>query len=160
MENKPLSEHKWKLKFTTIIPVILISLLLLTFIAGIGTAFYLYRTGQKITWSDGIIVFCGGAIIAVFCGIMVARYLRRMLSVRRVLLFEDDRIGVVTWRGKLFVAKLPDNIEHMLIIGTDLTVTLKIENRHFIVSSEEFSDKDGINEYLRRFLQRYQTQAE
>jgi len=82
--------------------------------------------------------------------------MRRMLSVRRVLLFEDDRIGVVTWRGKIFTAKLPDNIEYVVRTGTDLTVALQIENRHFLVDSEQFLEKDRINEFL---LPYYHTQA-
>jgi hypothetical protein len=128
-------------------------------LAGIGGAFYMYITGQIITWFDVVILICGGSI-SVIGWIMIGRFIRRMLPVRRVLLFEDDGIGVVTWRNKLLTAKLPDNIKHMLTIGTDFTVTLQIENRYFVVSSEEFSDKDGINEFWRRFLGRYQTQAE
>jgi hypothetical protein len=159
MENKPISEHKQKLRFSTIIPVLVVCLMLLTFVSGIGCAFYMYVSGQKITWSDGIIVICGGGIIAIVCGIVVARYLRRMLSVRKVLLFEDDRIGIVTWRNKIITAKLPDNIKHILVIGTDFSVTFKVENRHFVVSSEEFFNKDGINEFFRRFVERCQTQV-
>jgi hypothetical protein len=157
MENKPLSEHIQKLRFSTVIPVLVVCLMLLTFISGIGCAFYMYVNGQKITWSDGILVICGGGIIAIVCGIAIARYLRRMLSVRKVLLFENDRIEIVTWRNKIFTAKLPDNIKHILVSGANFSVTFKIENRYFIVDSEQFFDKDGINEFFRRFVERCQT---
>jgi hypothetical protein len=159
MEAKLISEHNRKMRFKTIIPLIMVGMLCLTSLAGIGGAFYMYVTGQIITWFDVVILICFESISVIFW-IMIARFIRRMFSVRRVLLFEDDGIGVVTWRNKLLTAKLPDNIKHMLIIGNDLTVTLQVENRYFVVSSEEFSNKDGINEFLRRILQRYQTQAE
>ena len=137
----------------------MLNLITLTCVAGIGSAFNMYRTGQitgRITWWDGVVTICGGGGLALVCGFVVARFMRRMLSVRRVLLFEDDRIGVVTWRGKIFTAKLPDNIEYVVRTGTDLTVALQIENRHFLVDSEQFLEKDRINEFL---LPYYHTQA-
>ena len=134
--------------------VLVVGLLFSIYVAFIGMYFYMSITGKSMTWLDALLIPVG-VFFAGFTGIMIVRFIRRMLSVRRVLLFENDRIGVVTWRDELLTAKLPDQVKHMLIIGTDLTVTLQIESRYFVVDSDQFSDKDGLNDFLRRFLERY-----
>lgn len=155
MQSKITSEHTRIIRFKTIIPIIVISILFATCLLGVGAVFYMYAIGHKVKSSDAIFIICAGCLFAFLLGFMLARFIRRMLSVRKIILFEDDKIGVLTLRNNLYTAKLPDNIKHMLTIGTDFTVTLQIKSRYFVVDSEQFSDKDSINEFWRRFVDRY-----
>jgi hypothetical protein len=155
-----ISEHKRKLKFTTIAAAIFVGVVCLAAMALAGAVFYLYLNGQAMTWFQGIATIGVFGLLGGLNGICIARFIRRMLSIKRVLLCEDDQIEIVTWRDKIFTAKLPDHIKRILVIGTDFSVTFKIENRYFVVSSEDFSDKDGLNEFFRRFVERCQTQVE
>ena len=143
----------------TIIPAVLIGMLFPVYVAGAGIGLYPSFTGQRMTWFERVFLVGVGSVFGVLTGIFIARFVRRMLSVRKVLLFENDRIEIVTWRDKTFTAKLPDNIKHIAVIGSDFSVTFQIENRYFIVDSEQFSDKDGINEFFRHFVERCQIQV-
>jgi hypothetical protein len=154
MENKLLSEHKRKLKFPTLAAVIFIGVASLGAVAMAGAVFFLYLNGQTITWFEGLSTIGVGLLLGGFNAICIARFMRRMLPVRKVLLFENDQIEIVSWRDKKITAKLPDNIKHIAVIGADFSVTFKIEKRYFVVSSEDFSDKDGINTYFRNFVER------
>lgn len=149
------SEHRARLHFQTIISILVIVLLFLTSLAGIVSVVYARLTGRGLAGSDFLLALTGGVIIATFCSFALTRYVSRMLPIKKVLLFEDDRVEIVTRRNKTFVAKLPDSIKHMQVIGTDITVTLQIGGRHFVVDSERFSDKQVVNQFWRRFLERY-----
>jgi len=151
-----ISEHTRKARLAIIGPMFLFCLMFLTGPVGVGDLVYLFGTGQKITGWDAAIVIIGGCLMSFLGGIFIARFIRRMLPVRKVLLYADDSIGVVSWRSKIFTAKLPDNIKHISVIGTDFSVTLQIGKRFFVVSSDEFSDKEGINQFWRRFVERCQ----
>lgn len=154
-----ISQHNRLMSYKTIIPIVIISLLLVTCLIGVGFVVYMLVAGHAMKLSDAIFIIAGGCLVGIFLGIMVQRFCRRLLSVRKVLLFEDDRIAVVSWRKRMFVAKLPENIIHMLFIGSELTVTLRIEGRVFIVDSDQFSNKEQINTFLQRFLDRYRVDS-
>jgi len=160
METKIISQHKQRIKFTTLLSVFMVGIVFLTIVAGVGTVFYMYVNGRPITWFEGLATIAVGLFLGGLNGICFARFIRRMLPVRKVVLFEDDRIEIVTWRDKTFTAKLPDNIKHIAVIGNDFSVTVQIENRCFIVDGEQFSDKDGINQYFRHFVERCQAKSD
>ncbi len=122
--------------------------------AMVGAATYFYATGKGITLSQWLVVMALGLFLGGGNGICFIRFFRRMLSVREIRLFENDTIEIVTWRGKKFMARLPENIKHVLVIGSNFSVTFQIEDRWFVVDSEQLSDRDRINDFFRRFMER------
>ena len=155
-----ISQYKQRIRPSTIAAVIFVGVVFLAVLTLVGSVVYMYVNGQTITWFEGLATLAVGLFLGGLNGICFARFIRRMLSVRKVLLFEGDRIEIVTWRDKTFTAKLPDNIKHILVNGTDFSVTFQIENRYFVVDSEQFSDKDGINKFFRDFVERCQTKSD
>jgi len=150
MKTELTSEHNRKEKVTTILSIIVVGVLSLIGFTGAGSAFYMRRTGQ-VSWWHALIIGCAGIGFGLLFGAMVFKFIFRMLPVRRVLLFKGGELGIVTWRGKIFVAKLPDNIKYLVKTGNNLTAALYADNHYFVIDSEQYSDNDRITEFLRPY---------
>ena len=159
METKIISQHKQQIRFSTVAAVVFMGVVFLAVVAMVGATTYFFAIGEEITLSQWLVAMALGLFLGGGNGICFVRVFRRMFSVREIQLFENDTIEIVTWRGKKFMARLPENIKHMLVIGTNYSVTFQVEDRHFVVSSEEFCNKDGINEFFRRFVERCRAQV-
>jgi hypothetical protein len=158
-ETSMISQHSQQIRFSTVAAVVFVGVVFLAVLFMFGVATYFFATGQEITLSQWLIalaleLFLGGA-----SGICFVRFFRRMLSVREIRLFEDNSIEIVTRRGRKFTARLPENIKHMPVIGTNFSVTLQIGDRWFVVDSEQLSDRDLINDFFRRFMERCPTKT-
>ena len=152
-----ISQHKQQIKFSTSAVVVLVGVVFLAVAAMLGAATYCFATGKGITLSQWLAAMALGLFLGGGNGICFVRFFRRMLSVREVRLFENDTIEIVTWRGRKFMARLPENIKHLLVIGTNYSVTIQVEDRWFVIDSEQFSDRERINDFFRRFVERDST---
>jgi hypothetical protein len=156
-EARMISQHKQQIRFSTVAAVVFMGVVSLAVVAMVGATTYFFAIGKEITLSQWLVAMALGLFLGGGTGICFVRVFRRMFSVREIRLFENDTIEIVTWRGKIFMARLPENIKHMLVIGTNYSVTFQVEDRWFVVDSEQFSDRERINDFFRRFVERCST---
>lgn len=155
MNATMISEHERRIQFSTLGAVVFVGAAFLGFVFMVGAATYFFATGQAFTLSQWLVTMAVGLILGGVNGICFVRFFRRMVSVREVRLFENDTIEIVTWRGRTFMARMPENIKDIMVIGNDFSVTFEVEGRWFVVSSEELSERDCINDFFHRFVERY-----
>lgn len=151
------SQHKQQIRFSTLGVVVFIGLAFLASVLMVGAATYFFATGQSFTLFQWVVTMAVGLVLGGFNGIFLVRFFRRMFSVKEVRLFENDTIEIVTWRDRQFTARLPENIKGIVVIGNNFSVTFQVEDRWFIVDSEQLSDRDSINDFFRRFVERCPT---
>lgn len=150
MDTKAISEHDKKGKLEIIPTLIVCGCISLVCVVGVGVGIFMWVTG-KIAWWHGLLIIPAGCLIAFVCMFMLIRFVVEVVPVRKILLFEHGKLGIVTWREKIFMAELPENIKSIVRTGSDLSVEVQINNRRFIVDSDRFSNKEKIVEFLQPY---------
>jgi hypothetical protein len=147
------SEHKRNTPLATLMVVMVFGLLLAVGVTGIVAALSMSFSGALKWWESALIVGFGSVIAGVFA-FLLARFCRRILSVKTIRLCEGGTLEIITIRGKQFSARLPEDVKHVVVAEDGLSVTLNIAKRYFIVDSSEFTDGNRVKEFLNDFLKK------
>jgi len=151
MENHPVSEHHRKLNLTTILLIAL--LVLLSSIGFAGSVFILiygphYGFGLVLDLIYGMI----GILMGAGVGYIVLRFLRRMWAVKSIRLAADGNIEIVTWNGRSFQAKLPQDVRYAFAEKDGFTIGLRSGENNFVIDSLQLSNSKQASDLFRRFL--------
>jgi hypothetical protein len=147
------SEHKRNTPPATWMVVIVFGFLAAAGVTGIIAALPLSFSGA-LKWWEGALIFGLGSVISGVFAFLLARFFRRIFSVKTIRLCEGGMLEITTIKGRKFSAKLPEDVTHVVVAEDGLSVTLNIAKRHFIVDSNEFTDGDRIKEFLNDFLKK------
>jgi len=147
------SEHKRNTPLATLMVVLAFGALLVVGVTGIVAALSMSSSGALKWWKSALIIGLGSVISGVFA-FLLARFVRRILSVKTIRLCEGGTIEITTIKGKKFSARLPQDVKHVVVAEDGLSVTLNIRKRYFIVDSSEFTDGNRIREFLNDFLKK------
>lgn len=151
MENHPVSEHHTSLNLST---VLLIALhVLLSLIGFAGSAFILVygpHDGRELV-SD-ILFGMIGILMGAGFGYIVLRFLRRMWAVKSIRLAGDGDIEIVTWNGRSFQAKLPQDVRYAFAEKDGFTIGLRAGENNFVIDSLQLSNSKQASAPFRRFL--------
>ena len=147
------SEHKRNTPLATLLVVMVFGLLLAVGVTGVIAALSISFSGALKWWESALIVGSGSANSGVFA-FLLARFVRRILSIRIIRLCEGGTIEITTVKGKKFSARLPEDVKHVVVAEDGLSVTLNIAKRYFIVDSSEFTDGNRVKEFLNDFLKK------
>lgn len=152
MENKSVSEHRRKLRLST---VAIIGLhVLLTVIALAGGAFTLIYgfTHRPEATLRNVIVGLGCTLMGGFYAYVVSTFLRRMWAVKVIRPRTQGEIEIITWNRQSFTAKLPQDLWYTLQDKGFLTIGLRVGRNKFVIDSLQFSDSQQLSDYFRRLL--------
>jgi hypothetical protein len=147
-----MSEHKGQRRITTVIVVFLFGLLTAIGAGGTGVSVLLWATGQLGRWPAVLLLGMSSLSAGAF-GFLLFRFMRRMFSVRCVRLLDEKRMEIISWGQRSFVVALPEDIEHVIVDDTDLTVVMRAGHRRFIISAQEFTQGDEVKRWIHACLQ-------
>ena len=147
------SEHKRNTPLATLIVVMVFGLLLAVSVTGIIAALSMSFSGA-LKWGESALIVGLGSVISGVFAFLIARFVRRILSVKTIRLCEGGTIEITTIKGRTFRARLPEDVKHVVVAEDGLSVTLNIAKRYFVVDSSEFTDGNRVKEFLNDFLKK------
>ena len=148
-----ISEHHRRLRLSTLVGAATFCLLLLIGITGIGVGVYCGIT-NRISMSECAFLVMASAMTAIAFGWLVVAFLRRVFVVRSVRFPDEHEMKIRTYRGDLLLSNLRQSATRIMADGPWMTVEFQVQGRKFLISANDFTNAEYLNqELLRRLTQ-------
>ena len=144
--GQAICEHRQRLRLETLAGAAILTCMALGMSAGCF-AFWPGNASGDSWIASGVWMLLSAAVAVGFAS-AAWRFTWRVLCVRRIHLLEPATLEIVLWWRRTLQARLPEDVEEVVIVNNDLTLHVKAGTRKVMILAEDFSESAALKAWL------------